>query len=454
LKDPRASDPDQPVPDCDPAKLNAAPSSPESALKAYLEASSELKTQAAAASAALLALCNQVDGELNLQTGQDVVAACKALNQRVAQLNSGPPPPPGYAAFAEIRYLPDCTTPPDALAQCVATCSAAGCDSSKCDPSSTSGKCDGNCTGTCITTGDNLACNGECAGEIPLPNAPSDCTGECVGSCTGPTWYAQCDGACGSQFFGNCGGTCTGKCNGNDINVTAIPPPPDGGPPGPPGPPPKNADGNCQGLCTGMCSSKSNGACDGTPCFNWPAAGPPTPANYTGVCLDRCGGKCRAALGSGSATSCSGSCTQRVDKAKCDGVCTGTCDGTRSATTCSGTINCGQNDECSNACGALVALKATCGEPKLVEAYATTDDPLYQAWLKHGPAFGKIVTQLTYLRQALGFIGNRAYGDFVAIGLRGSLIRKCVDLGNASIADAQTNVTNSFTADPTTRKVQ
>ncbi len=289
---------------------------------------------------------------------------------------------------------------------------------------------------------------------------------------TNAAWSGECAASCAGFFRGSCAGTCTGTCDGQPINVG---PPPDGGsvgepdageedggegdaggppPGGPPplDPPPANVDGNCQGFCVGVCSSGAHGACAGSPCLAFKEGGPPDLGGYRGHCLGGCGGSCKSGFGTGATQVCNGECT--AVKAACDGLCRGECVGARTDVVCQGSLRCDQNTECENACQARAKLSTKCEEPKVIEVYAVTDPVFAAALQKHGAKVGKALSELAALREGFGFIGDRAYGDFLAIGLSGDLARACVAKGTKSVADADALVRAAIAADPSVRKVQ
>ena len=474
FSDPRANDTVTVIDQCDETKLSTANSSPQASLKAYLDSTDALLKEATDVESEMKDACNALDTDLGLPTGTDSASACKSVAGYVDNLvkQGTPPLGPGAPEWAELRYVPNCTpNPAGELEKCVSTCTATACDATKCEPGKLAGTCAGDCKGACVTTGPNVACTGGCVGEVTYPaGPPTTCHGVCTGTCTNPVWSAACDGACSGTFVGNCAGTCTGICNGQPINVQDAGPPADSGPPGdggggggPPssGPPPNNADGNCKGFCVGVCSSGSNGFCANAPCFTFPA-GPPALAEFSGYCADRCGagptgtpGTCVAANGTGSeGATCNGTCTA-PHQTQCTGQCQGGCSGPITNGVCLGSLKCDQNAECENACQARVALaaSASCQLPTILEAYAVSDPKLAAAWKKDGPALGKAVTRLPYIRAALAYIGARAYGDFVSIGLSGDLVRACVAKGNATVASAQAKYSAALAADPSVHKI-
>lgn len=473
LSDPRENDSVHVVNSCDLSQLSADPHNPQSTLRAYVTATDELLKRATDVEAQMRDACNSIDTELGLPTGGDAQTACKPIAGRVTALAKQgaalSEPPPGSPYWAELRFAPNCAPNPKALTDCVAACAGA-CDASKCDPAKAAGKCDGDCGGSCTTQGTAIACNGLCIGDVPVTGAPTTCDGQCNGVCTGPTWSGQCKGACAGMFIGVCGGTCTGKCDDAPINVTTSDAGVDGGGdagaeaggggggggggPPPLSPPPTNADGNCKGTCVGQCSSNGDGSCFGAPCLDFSKMGPPGLAPFSGgACFSGlCAGDCVAGNGTGATTTCNGTCV--ANKAKCDGVCHGPCTGNRTDAFCEGTLKCGQNSECENACEARAQLATTCDDPKFLEVYGVTDPALRAAFQKYGAKLAKAVSQLELLRTAYGYIGSRAYGDFVAIGLQGDLARACVAHGNDTVAAANTKLTAAIAADPTVRKFQ
>jgi len=461
-KDPRENDPVAPPATCDPAKLSTDPKNPESSLKAYLDSAALLLQRATDVETELKDACNQMATELALPNGQDVIAACKAIGARADGVNKvSPEPPPGFPQWVEMRFAPLCTAPVDAREKCVASC-AGPCDVNACEPSKLVGKCAGECKGLCETVGDGIPCQGSCVGSVPPGGSPTTCAGECQGVCTGADWSGSCTGACAGLFLGNCTtGTCTGSCNGGPSNVTLTDAGADGGDGGDGGggggaptleAPPNNADGNCKGFCAGVCSGGASGFCHDAPCLDFPVAAPPAPANFTGgnCFAGLCGGLCKSAGGTGTTTTCNGKCTGQ--KPQCDGICRGECTGARTELRCEGSLNCSQNTECANACEARAALATTCSEPTVFEVYAVSDPQLGAAFTKYGAKVGKAITELAYLRNALGFLEKRAYGDFVGIGLHGEVTRACVAKGNADVDAADAKIRDIITADFTARK--
>lgn len=469
LSDPRESDAVVVSNTCDRAKLSSDPTNPEATLRAYLESADLLVDVTNSVETQLKDACNAIGADLALPPGTDPTTACKPVAARADDVskNGSRTHVPGFPDWVDVLYPATCAAPPGALEQCISTC-AGPCDGTKCDAPQQAGTCQGKCTGQCVSKGDNVACKGKCVGEFDIQGPPQTCAGECTGVCTAPVWTGECAGACAGFFTGACAGTCTGQCNGQPINILdAGAPDPDageagadagggGGGPPPLSAPPTNADGNCKGFCVGVCSKGSNGFCANAPCLDFSKPGPPDLAPFTGGNCTKydgtCGGHCTAAGGSGTTSTCTGECTQI--KETCDGTCVGGCEGTLASPTCRGTLKCNQNTECQNACAARALLKATCEEPKSIEVYSISDAQLGAALKKGAPKLGKASTQLAVLRDVLSNIRGRAYGDFVALGLRGDLARACVAEGNQKINAADTKITNMISVDPSTRKFQ
>jgi hypothetical protein len=460
LSDPRESDQVSVISSCNIATLSTDPTNPQSSMRAYLEASSQLLTVAKEVETELAAACNALDTELGLATGQDVSSACQAIGARMSAVNKvAPLPPPTYPTWAELRADSNCQPTPRAYDDCVSSC-VAGCDISKCE-GAVAGGCDGTCKGTCITTADEGACTGNCVGSFPINGAPATCNGQCTGVCTSAAWNGQCEGACSGFFIGKCGGTCTGQCNGSPINVAPAPSDggadsgadagaSEGGAPPQAGGPPSNADGNCPGVCVGVCSSRADGACQGAPCLAFKAAGPPDLAPFKGgncgAGAGLCAGLCESAGGSGTTTVCRGTCASSTPQ--CKGQCVGTCEGKSNNASCSGTLKCGQSRECEVACKAKAELALKCGPSRTVEAYGVTDPALAAALKKHGAQLGAATARINALRAAYGYIGKRAYGDFIAIGLSGDLIRSCAVEGTKINDEADAKIRRILAADP------
>jgi hypothetical protein len=138
----------------------------------------------------------------------------------------------------------------------------------------------------------------------------------------------------------------------------------------------------------------------------------------------------------------------------CPGICVGDCAGTRTNASCRGTLGCSQNAECENACQAHSLLSTSCADSKTIEVFAVSDPALYTAVSTKGARLGKALGELALVRDALGFIRNRAYGDFVALHLEGDRVRACVKSGNDAVTAADAKFNAALQADPTVRKTQ
>jgi hypothetical protein len=470
--DPREDDAPTVADRCDVAMLGTDPKAPETSLRAYVESTDRLLAQATSVEAALRDVCNAIDTDLGTPNGPTVQTACNPIIQRIQGIvKNEPAAPPGALAanhFVDISFPQTCATAPGTTEACLAKCSGP-CDPSACPPEKLAGLCNGECEGSCTERGDAIPCIGKCVGETNLD--AGSCAGECVGRCAAPAWTGSCTAACNAGFSGFCAGTCTGKCNGSPVGNVA--PPPDAGgvdagadadagvpttPPATPQRPPTGADGNCPGKCEGVCSSGANGNCGGQ-CLTFTDAGPPFGNFGAGFCGGGqvpagCSGMCRVGGvgGNGSVDTCNGACTQ-LNKTSCAGVCRVVngkgCKGTLSNTICEGTLSCGQNAECANACQATARLASSCTEPKSAQIILVTDTLLHDALVKHQGPLGKAVNELSQLREALGFIGNRSFGDFATLGLSNDLARACVTQGRGNVEKAQVLVNNAVAANPT-----
>lgn len=487
LADPRKDDAVTTVDKCDLQALSTDPANPQSSLRAYVEATDTLAKRANDVDTGMRDVCNAINQDLGIAAGTDSVSACKGLTARIeGVIKKQPPLPPGALAntdWVEIHIPASCKPPPGTLEGCLAKC-AGPCDPTKCAPDKIAGKCNGTCLGTCSESGDAVPCTGSCVGETTLDGG--SCAGECIGRCGAQAWAGQCSASCPAGFTGSCAGTCTGACDGVPIGDAGAPMDaggmdaggmdagdageggmgmPEGGPPpGPPSfkPPPGGADGNCQGKCVGLCSSGANGDCK-APCLTFADGGPPIGTFTAGFCgalgtPAACTGACRSANGNGTITACNGTCTQ-VGQATCNGVCrvkrdAGGCMGTLENPFCEGSETCAQNAECNNACSAATALAAVCTEPKVIQIFSVSDPVLFAALEKHGGALGKVVNELSQLRNAFSFVGNRAFGDFNSIGLSGDLVRACVTQGEDNAKVANVKIVAVVAANPTTRKLQ
>jgi hypothetical protein len=519
LPDPREDEAVVVLDSCDTSRLSADSKTVDPSLKAYYEASKQLLAVTREADLALRDACLEIYKDPDLKIVPPAIqddakakgaVACQPLIQRIVSTIEKQPAAEGLSqipAWIQIQYGQRCTTPAGSREACLAACTGA-CDLTKCErPELVAGKCTGECLGTCTTIAPDLAdpdggipCKGSCVGEIQLPsrggyNPGSSCLGECTGTCGGGRYTGNCAGGCTTDFKGICAGTCHGKCNGVDLPEKTAPVDagPDAAPPSAQTDRPKPLDddtNNCgTGICEGSCSHGANGSCLDGRCVNWQdvdgGAYFTTFAPFSqGECTDSvCIGTCRSALGSGSVTAlnanqfyaekCLGECTELtkgIGSLTTNTTCTGTCrvplggDAGCSVpfepttAVCEGALNCGQNRECANACEAKAALDAVCVDPLVMQAYSVTDPILYKALQAHGKALGKAVALLRKAQRAYAFIGNRNYGDFVALaggdaGLpfpaQGDLATACMREGTANTAASNEILVLDTSNDPT-----
>lgn len=473
LSDPREDEAVIVTDKCDVAKLSALPTSPESSLRAYVDSTKLLLDKSTVTETALKDACNAINTDLQQPPGADVGGACKPVFQRIQTVIAKEPPSApgalGNTSWVDIDFPSSCTIPAGTTEGCIAKCAGA-CDPSKCEPGKVAGKCAGDCVGTCSEVGENIACRGKCVGRTELDGG--SCKGECVGRCTANAWVGECTGACPAAFNGTCAGTCTGQCDGIPVGDAGGGPidaggddgeagPVEAGPPNPFPKPPGGNDGNCKGKCIGVCSSGATGSCSG-PCLTY-AAGPPIGAWKSGFCgaggtpAAACTGTCDVAGGNGTTSTCNGNCSQ-AGKPSCGGICRnadgGGCNGALSDSFCEGNLACGQNAECNNACQAFGILSSTCTDPTFSQIFTVTDPALAAALKKNQGALGKALNQLSLLRGAINFIGNRSLGDFRSLGLSGDLVTACVTEARANVEAANVKIDNASKANPTLRSTK
>lgn len=428
------------------ADLSDDPTSPFATLRVFVEVAEELKAKSADVDQRLAAACTELDTELGLPIANGSVPACQSLSKRMeAVIKSAPPPPAGPLppSWVELSYPAFCKHDRSVQAACLAKC-AGPCDVSTCDPKKLVGVCDGDCKGDCSTVGVEAACTGKCEGTCAGLDK-SDCTGECVGQCGNGSFVGQCESGCSvsaAGFFGVCSGLCTGVCNGAPIGMPIKAG--DAGDAGDGGAPEAGpgTGGSCAGTCIGYCSSQASGVC----------AGACTGSFAGGSCVGACTGKC----GSGSAgtpcsTTCTGICTKPAGPA-CAGTCHGGCSVPLREPACEGSLECGQNIECRNACNAKAEAAITCTPTDDFQVFGVGDDALYKALKKHGAALGALAQEIDSLRNAQSFIAERAPSDFAALGANNDLARACAARGIMANTDALNTIRNLINANPTTRK--
>src|ERR1700722_1516146 len=214
--------------------LNATASQAQATVKAWVDTLSALQTAADRVQGEWLAVCNEINGDMMLDTTQTTAsAACGVLNTYIsAQLNAG-------VTLTLTVSPPSCQADLNIQASCEADCEAsASCDvSANCTGGDVEVACNGTCSAQCDVTAPSFACTGTCEGSCTA-SAAVQCSGECTGSCDAPMWTGTCDLGCTANFSGSCGGNCAGMCDGNSTNGAA-----------------------CAGKCTGSCSAKASGSC-------------------------------------------------------------------------------------------------------------------------------------------------------------------------------------------------
>ncbi len=155
-------------------------------------------------------------------------AAAKAITDTKGKLGA-------KATIALDFKLPECNASIKAMADCGGRCDVSvkpGEVQLKCEGGEISGKCGGECKGSC-NADVAAACDGTCSGSCEV-DIKGKCAGTCHGKCDGKdssgTCKGKCEGTCGAQVEkAQCKGKCGGKC---DVKGSA----------------------KCEGTCSGACS--------------------------------------------------------------------------------------------------------------------------------------------------------------------------------------------------------
>ncbi len=425
------------VTNCNLASLRATDVS-EATVKTYHDTASEFLRETEQLIEAIKTECNTMNAALGLPTGATMKAACNTIAARVKAANDLIPVPDGGfpvgtvpAPWVSVRFADDCIPDPNAERTCIDGCSGKpACDqAAACPPDQRVGTCSGECTGLCFEQGVAAgSCVGACEGRTEMgftdAGAPPQCAGVCEGTCAANAWTGNCAAGCTAGFVGLCAGTCTGVCEGAPINVQDN----DAGADAGPMPPPTNADGNCKGVCRGQCSSNASGSCTAR-CQGAFAGG------ACGNCVGTCISTSQASVQ--DLTRCTGSCTS--SKATCPGTCTGACSNSAPGFACKVGLNCDANDQCKRACRLKGLFASKCDAPPSVEVRAAGDALLLDVFTKHGPAFAKLVKEVSQLRFAVLDLADRTTGDFEKIGVVRLAAFKCVDEGKDVYRRAQAN---------------
>lgn len=169
-------------------------------LRAFVQASADLRDVAAAMEAQVAAACLRMGADLGVppqamqptnEPGGHADGACRAVLARIDGILAAA----GNAQLAVSYTPPECRFAGDAYAACAAQCNVSvdpGQVIARCQPGHLSGTCQGVCQGSC-----DGVCNGTCQGACSSRNALGLCAGECSGACTGQctaTCHAQCQG--------------------------------------------------------------------------------------------------------------------------------------------------------------------------------------------------------------------------------------------------------------------
>ncbi|MCC6216340.1 MAG: hypothetical protein IT376_15870 [Polyangiaceae bacterium] len=219
-----------------------------------LEAGLEGKVKAAlAAGAALEKLAVEVEGDVAMACG-NLAKDLGADDAAITPKEEGPGKKAEAACQAAVKLIgefkakasgkievkvvpPKCSASMNAMAECAGSCDASvkgGKAEVKCEGGEISGKCGGECKGSC-TVAAGAECKGTCGGTCE-----GSCDAEFSGKCTG-----KCDGTCegGTSKDGKCDGTCKGKCEAGGSG---------------------SCGGTCGGKCDASCEVKGQAKCEGS----------------------------------------------------------------------------------------------------------------------------------------------------------------------------------------------
>lgn len=445
--DPRADETAVAVEACDLEQLSKEPSSPQSTVRAFVEAAEALRTRAGQAEEALRDACNAVNGELGFPEGNAAAQACQGIADRAVQIRKREIVFPPQAPWARVRFVNGCHADRDKRAQCIAACGGSCSNDGNCEAGKHAGRCNGTCKGACETK--DSACNGTCRGKCEQTDN-GICDGECAPQCSTNWYVASCSSGCSQGFFGYCHGECQGSCDGQLITGGADAGADagsdggaDAGDAGPvdSGTPAGNL-GNCKGFCAGKCL---NGTAEGN-CEHFCSG------VHRGFCDSTQGGRCTGACSSGGGSpcrsTCTGLCSSTVDGEACSGVCVGECSEPMTDVECRGELQCEANVECKNACEAQAAATVVCDEIQGFYVSALTDPALYDAMIKHGGKMGQAYSALDELKTGGAYIAQRTVGDFVNIGAKDELSRVCAQRGITANDEAQKLIRAALNARP------
>jgi hypothetical protein len=350
-------------------------------VKAWVGALNALNTAATGVQAQWLQVCNDINGDLALDTSKtNADDACNVLKAYIDAEKAN-------LSITLTVSPPQCQADISVQANCDAECAAAAnCDvTASCTGGEVVVACNGSCSAECDVTDPTVMCNGTCMGECSASAAVS-CTGECTGSCDAPTWTGTCDAGCTASFSGSCGGNCTGMCDSATASGTV-----------------------CKGMCVGTCSAKATGSCSAQ-C---------TGKFSGGTCSGMCTGSCNVQAGAMCSGTCKGSCAVTPGSASCNGTCHGTCTGTASPPTCTGTLNCNVNAKCHADCQAQANASLHCSQPTLTVA-VTGDDLLLASFNARQEELAAALQATTQLATPIMDVAGQTatvFGDVSAAGV-------------------------------------
>lgn len=391
--------------------LDSKASTAQATIKAWVGSVAALGTAADHVQAEWLAVCNNINKDLGLDTSKTTASdACGVLNAKIkADLAAG-------VTLTLTVSPPACEADISLQASCEADCQAsASCDvTAHCTGGDVVVGCNGTCSAQCDVKAPSFMCSGTCKGECTATAAVA-CTGECTGSCTAPMWTGTCDAGCSASFSGTCGGMCNGTCDGTSMTGAS-----------------------CKGKCVGTCDAKASGSCMAM-C---------TGQFSGGTCMAMCTGKCNVAAGAMCTGTCDGTCSYTPGAATCMGQCHGTCSAKVSPPTCTGKLDCMASATCHGDCQAQAKAKLDCAPPQ-VQFDIQGDAALYTSFQTRLADIGKAFSDTLALKDLVGTVTGQTGDTFTAIGDVGVGGLSCVASQGQAVLNVQASISVSVSASAT-----
>jgi hypothetical protein len=378
----------------------------QATVRAYAEAVTSLRERALDVEARFLSVCNDINGDLGLDTSKTTAAeACGILKKRVQDAAKN-----GVSVEVTIDF--NCQADFKAQADCEAACQVdADCDiQAKCKGGEVVVECNGKCSGQCDVTAPSVDCHGSCQGSCSA-DIDARCMAECEGTCTAPKFDGTCDAGCTAGFEGSCQGTCKGQCDGKD------------------------ASGECSGTCKGTCTGTASGHCEAE--CKGKFSGGKCEGTCTGSCVTHGEAMCDG--------SCNGTCTYDPGSATCKGTCHGECDAEVSPPTCTGKLDCTASAECHSSCQAQASAKVDCPPPRAT-VVVVGDAELAAALSAHIQDFGAAVNLTLALKDPIADAAGKTVDAFKAVGEIGLSGAACLTSSLQAAVDAQASITVSVEA--------